>query len=118
MAEDAWYGANARWAADLGVVTGVGKDLFAPDRNITREQIVTMLYRYAAAQGFELKSNRVAMEQFSDAADVSDWAVEAMAWAVSNGILNGSNGRLLPQHEATRAQTAKLLISFMDQYGL
>ena len=80
-----------------------------PNANITREQLVTMLYRYAgtpAANG--------SLSDFSDTASVSSYAVNAMQWAVENGIVNGSNGKLNPQNNATRAQVAAILMRFCE----
>ena len=77
--------------------------------NITREQLVTMLYRYAGSP----KANG-SLDSFSDAASVSSYAVNAMQWAVANGIVNGSNGKLNPQNNATRAEVAAILMRFCE----
>ena len=97
-----WYEKGMNWAKANGVSDGTN-----PTVNITREQLVTMLYRYAgspAANG--------SLDSFSDAASVSSYAVNAMQWAVTNGIVNGSNGKLNPQNNATRAEVAAILMRF------
>ena len=99
-----WYQKGMNWAKANGVSDGTN-----PTVNITREQLVTMLYRYAgspAANG--------SLDSFSDAASVSSYAVNAMQWAVANGIVNGSNGKLNPQNNATRAEVAAILMRFCE----
>ena len=99
-----WYEKGMNWAKAKGVSDGTN-----PEVNITREQLVTMLYRYAgspAANG--------SLDNFSDAASVSSYAVNAMQWAVANGIVNGSNGKLNPKNNATRAEVAAILMRFCE----
>ena len=99
-----WYEKGMNWAKAKGVSDGTN-----PNADITREQLVTMLYRYAgtpAANG--------SLSDFSDTASVSSYAVNAMQWAVENGIVNGSNGKLNPQDNATRAQVAAILMRFCE----
>ena len=100
----AWYEKGMNWAKAKGVSDGTN-----PNADITREQLVTMLYRYAgtpAANG--------SLSDFSDAASVSSYAANAMQWAVANGIVNGSNGKLNPQNNATRAEVAAILMRFCE----
>ena len=99
-----WYEKGMNWAKANGVSDGTN-----PEVNITREQLVTMLYRYAGSP----KANG-SLDSFSDAASVSSYAVNAMQWAVANGIVNGSNGKLNPQNNATRAQVAAILMRFCE----
>ena len=99
-----WYEKGMEWAKAKGVSDGTN-----PNADITREQLVTMLYRYAgtpAANG--------SLSDFSDTASVSSYAVNAMQWAVANGIVNGSNGKLNPQDNATRAEVAAILMRFCE----
>ena len=99
-----WYQKGMEWAKANGVSDGTN-----PEVNITREQLVTMLYRYAgspAASG--------SLDNFSDASTVSSYAVNAMQWAVANGIVNGSNGKLNPKNNATRAEVAAILMRFCE----
>ena len=99
-----WYEKGMNWAKANGVSDGTH-----PTVNITREQLVTMLYRYAGSP----KANG-SLNSFSDAASVNSYAVNAMQWAVANGIVNGSNGKLNPQNNATRAQVAAILMRFCE----
>ena len=99
-----WYEKGMNWAKANGVSDGTH-----PTVNITREQLVTMLYRYAGSP----KANG-SLNSFSDAASVNSYAVNAMQWAVENGIVNGSNGKLNPQDNATRAQVAAILMRFCE----
>ena len=99
-----WYQKGMNWAKANGVSDGTN-----PEVNITREQLVTMLYRYAGSP----KANG-SLDGFSDAASVSSYAVNAMQWAVANGIVNGSNGKLNPKNNATRAEVAAILMRFCE----
>ena len=99
-----WYEKGMNWAKAKGVSDGTN-----PTVNITREQLVTMLYRYAGSP----KANG-SLDSFSDAASVSSYAVNAMQWAVANGIVNGSNGKLNPKNNATRAEVAAILMRFCE----
>ena len=99
-----WYEKGMDWAKAKGVSDGTN-----PNANITREQLVTMLYRYAGSPKADGK-----LDSFSDAASVSTYAADAMQWAVANGIVNGSNGKLNPQNNATRAQVAAILMRFCE----
>ena len=97
-----WYEKGMNWAKAKGVSDGTN-----PNANITREQLVTMMYRYAGSPKADGK-----LDSFSDAASVSTYAADAMQWAVANGIVNGSNGKLNPQNNATRAEVAAILMRF------
>ena len=99
-----WYQKGMEWAKAHGVSDGTN-----PEVNITREQLVTMLYRYAGSPKADGK-----LDSFSDAASVSTYAVNAMQWAVANGIVNGSNGKLNPKNNATRAEVAAILMRFCE----
>lgn len=99
-----WYEKGMNWAKAKGVSDGTN-----PNANITREQLVTMMYRYAGSPKADGK-----LDSFSDAASVSTYAADAMQWAVANGIVNGSNGKLNPQNNATRAEVAAILMRFCE----
>lgn len=115
--DDDWFAAEARWAADAGVVLGMNGS-FCGKENITREQLVTMLYRYASAHDFNCSASAV-LDDFSDAEAVSDYALEAMQWAVGAGMIKGlGDGTLAPQGDATRAEAVGILIAFMDAMGI
>ena len=105
---DAWYAKAVSWAVEAGVVKGTSETTFDPEGSITREQIATMLYRYAA-NGAEADAS--ALDTFVDGGQVSDWAETAMAWAVENGHMNGKGANdLQPQATATRAEVAALSV--------
>lgn len=99
-----WYEKGMEWAKTNGVSDGTN-----PNANITREQLVTMLYRYAGSPKADGK-----LDSFSDFASVSSYAENAMQWAVANGIVNGSNVKLNPQNNATRAEVAAILMRFCE----
>lgn len=106
-----WYTQGTIWAAGLGVVNGVGEGRFAPTSDVTRQQIAVMLYNYAVKTG-RAADERGDLSGFRDASSVASWAGDAMAWAVGAGIINGSDGSLLPGNNATRAQVAAMLHRF------
>lgn len=112
----AWYERAVAWARDAGVVFGVTPELFAPDKPITREQLATMLYRFAQYAG-TLRDAAGSIDAFPDASRVSDWAKDAMAWAVSSDLIKGIAGRLRPDGTATREQLAALIRRFVENYG-
>ena len=118
-ANDVWYSKAARWAADCGIVNGVAGE-FRADVPITRKQIVAMLYRYAQYRGFDVSAGEtVDISDFADADSiVNAWALPAVKWAVGADILHGKNGFLMPDSLATRAQSAQLMMNFMDAFGL
>ena len=103
-----WYAAGQKWAMDNGISDGTNMPGV-----ITREQLATILYRYAKQKGYNV-SKSAALTAFSDADKVSGYAAEAMQWAVAEGLLQGSNGKLDPQGSATRAQVATILMRFME----
>ena len=114
---NSWYDSEVRWAADQGIILGMD-GLFMPNLDITREQLVTMLYRYTVAYGYEAVCSGD-LSAFTDGDKVSPYAQDAVKWAVDCGILSGhGDGTLDPQGTATRAQTAKLIVGAMDQMGL
>ena len=113
VADGQWYTNAVIWAAENGIVKGVNTTTFAPNDQITREQIATILFRYAKAEKVEGK-----LAGFPDAEKVSDYAADAMAWAVEQGLINGiseSDGKtyLAPQETATRAQIAVILMRYL-----
>ncbi|MGM9563550.1 MAG: leucine-rich repeat protein [Faecousia sp.] len=107
-----WYTDAIAWAAAEGVVGGVGNGKFEPDGNVTREQMATILFRYANKKGFDT-SKRGDLSGFPDASRVSFYAKDALAWAVAEKIINGSDGYLLPQGDATRAQVSAILMRYI-----
>ena len=104
----AWARDAFAWAVAEGVADGYGEGLFGPNDAITREQLAAMLWRYAARPESE-----GGLSAFADGAEVSVWAQQAMSWAVSLGLINGvDSDRLDPKGQATRAQTATILMRF------
>lgn len=106
-----WYAAGQKWAMDNGISDGTNMPGV-----ITREQLATILYRNAKQKGYDV-SKSAALTAFSDADKVSGYAAEAMQWAVAEGLLQGSNGKLNPQGSATRAQVATILMRFMEKFA-
>lgn len=108
VSPDAWYAKAIAWAVAEGVADGYGEGLFGPNDAITREQLAAMLWRYAGSP--EADGD---LSVFADGADTSSWAQQAMSWAVSLGLINGvDSDRLAPKGQATRAQTATILMRF------
>ena len=106
---DTWYTKAVAWAAEESIVLGVGNDRFAPNDNITREQIATILYRYMKYLGVDV-SAKGDLSKFKDGKDVSSWAQEAMLWAQKVGLFQGDDqGNLNPRSNATRAEVATLI---------
>ncbi|MBQ3708113.1 MAG: S-layer homology domain-containing protein [Clostridia bacterium] len=107
-----WYADAVAWAAENGIVTGYDADTFGPNDLVTREQIVTILYRYAKHRGIDTSAYD-SLEAFTDAHTVSGWALDAFRWAVGAGVIKGISDTLLsPKTEATRAQVATMLMRF------
>lgn len=110
-----WYTNAVIWANQNGIVEGYGDGKFGTDDNITREQFAAILYRYVQTKGGGFTGAWYFPLDFADAADVSDWADEAMHWCVMNGIFEGDeNGKLRPQGKATRAEAAAILMRFIE----
>ena len=105
-----WYTDAVIWAAHEGIVNGMTETTFAPNLKITREQIATILYRYAGSPKTD-----GSLDEFSDALTVSPYAIDAMTWAVEEGIINGMDGKLAPKDNATRAQIATLLMRYLEK---
>lgn len=113
---DAYYSDAVRWASSAGIVTGYSAAAFGPEDTITREQLAAMLYRYVCTQGISVFAEPLVPQAFTDVSSISDYAAEAMAWAVDTGLMAGMpDGRLAPDGSATRAQTAVILMR-LDEY--
>ena len=110
VAGGVWYTEAIRWAASQGIVTGYGDSRFGPADAVTREQLAVILYRYAGAPAADAS----ALDSFSDRGQVSSWAGDAMAWAVSAGIIQGNGAGLNPGGTATRAEVAAILMRFVE----
>ncbi len=104
-----WYTEAVIWASAQKIVEGYGDGIFLPNTDISREQLAAMLYRYAKSIGMDVAA-RGDMSGFSDAAHISDWAGDAMGWAVGSGLIQGKPGGVLdPGGKATRAEVAAVL---------
>ena len=110
-----WYTPAADWAYENGIVNGVGGTYFAPERTITREEFAAMLYRYTEYLEVDT-SARVDYSEFADSESVSEWAHDAMSWAVAEGLINGKPGKLLaPQDTITRAEVATVIYRYNNE---
>ena len=104
----AYYEKSVIWAAANGIVTGTDSTSFSPDAKVTREQLAAILYRYAQYRKLDTDAS-AKLNSFTDADSVSAYASEALGWAVSEGLINGASGKLMPKGDATRAQVAAIL---------
>lgn len=117
VAAGAYYADAVAWAGANGIVAGISETEFAPDAPITREQLAVILYRYAQYKGLEAVDLAEHLSGYSDADMVSSYAVQAMNWAVGQGLISGTGANLLqPQGSATRAQAAVILMQFCQSY--
>ena len=113
VAADDWYADAVAWAAAAGVVNGYPNSTFAPNNDITREELAVMLYRYANLLGLDITAEGD-LSAFVDGASVSSWATKAMTWAVANGLIQGKGANNLdPAASATRAETATMVQRFL-----
>lgn len=111
---DDWYGQAVAWAASEGIASGTSAETFSPNAAVTREQLAALLCNFAAQQGMDTTA-RSDLSSFDDAETVSDWAQDAVSWALAEGLLAGTSATTLsPQGEATRAQLAAMLVRFSD----
>ena len=113
VAAGQWYTDAVIWAAANDIVNGIGDNQFGPENTLTREQLVTMLYRYAQNKGYDVTAS-ADLSGYPDAGQIQSWAQEAMTWAVAEGIVEGMDGNLNPAGHATRAQIATILMRFCE----
>lgn len=115
--DGAWYTDAVTWAAENGVVSGIGGSRFDPSGFVTREQTAEILYNYAHSKGYDV-SARADLTAFLDAGSVSGWAEEALSWANAAGLINGTvrDGQTIldPQGSASRAQVAMILMNYVE----
>lgn len=113
VASGSYYATAVAWAAKNGIVDGYNSTRFGPNDAVTREQIATMLYRYAKWLGYSTSGSSLA--GYSDASSVSSWAKDAMGWAVKNSVVTGATAtKLNPTSSATRAETAQMFMNFYE----
>lgn len=112
-----WYSEAVVWASAEGIATGYSSGLFGTADPVTREQAVTMLFRYASRKGYAV-DERTSLDRFADAGQVSGFAEEAMEWAVARGIISGKYDQTVldPQGYASRAEYAAMIMRFMESY--
>ncbi len=120
VAATAWYRKAVTWAVDNDITSGVGEGLFGSETPINREQLATLLYNYAKAEGHDV-TGRTSLNNFGDSASVSEWATESLQWAVNAGVMSGkpqTDGSLNldPKTEATRAECATMIRNFCQKY--
>lgn len=117
--ESVWYTDAVEWTAAREVAMGYGNGSFGPDDGISREQLVTMLYRYAEYKGWNVSvPEGTDVSVFTDASDISGYAASAVQWAAADGILTGrAAGALAPRQTATRAELAAVLARFATQFS-
>ena len=110
---DAWYTEAVDWASQTDIVSGTGAG-FDPEGSVTREQIASILYRYAKLKGWDV-SKTANLQDFADGTDTSAWATRAMEWAYAEKLITGKDGnRLDPQGQATRAEVAAILMRLLE----
>lgn len=113
-----WFYDAATWAHQNGIMEGSGNNKFAPDDSVTREQLASILYRYAQVKGYNV-TNTGNLDGFTDKENISDWAREAIRWVISCGIMNGRENNLFdPKGIATRAEVAVMLHRFIEKQEL
>lgn len=112
--QNAWYRDALNWAAEKGYVNGTGENSFNPDGKITRQEVVTILFRYSGSQsGAETMFTAAYDSQFTDSDAIAPWAKSAMYWAIYNGVVNGtSQTTVSPTATATRAEVAAIFVRY------
>ena len=114
VARNTWYTKSVDWAASSGIVNGIGNNMFAPEKAVTREQITVIFYNYTKYKGMDLSAGRDLMF-YEDAKQISPWAATAFEWAVASEIVGGRNdGTLDPTGNASRAETATIIKRYVE----
>ena len=108
-----YYEDAVTWAADNGIVNGTSTSTFSPNVNVTREQMAAILYRYAQYKKYNTAASS-SLNSFSDHTSVSGYAEASLQWSVAEKLVNGSNGKLMPTGNASRAQVAAILHRFAE----
>lgn len=115
VAAGKWFAKAVAWAAANGIVNGYGDSLFGPNDPVTREQLAAILYRYAVYGGMTAVTLEENLGSFADTAQLSAYAIQAMNWAVGQGLINGSGNNLVPKAQATRAQVAAIIHRYLER---
>jgi len=119
VAANAWYAAAVKWASDNGIVAGMGNGTFAPNANVTREQLALILMGYAKAEGRDVSvGENTNILSYDDALTISEWAFPGLQWAVGAGVISGRTPTTLdPLGTATRAEMAQMILKFESGAG-
>ena len=116
VAQDAYYAGAVAWATENKIVSGYGNGFFGPADNITREQMASMLYRYASYKGYDV-SKMGDLKFYTDTSAIGSWAVDAIRWANAEGLISGrTSSTIVPGGTATRAEAATILTRFCQRY--
>ena len=113
-----WYADAVAWGYENGIIKGISETQFAPNNNITREQIAAILYRYAKYKGIDVENiaKETEMSVYPDSSQVSDWAADAMCYCIASKVINGDgNGNILPKNYASRAEMATIIVRFIQE---
>ena len=113
MTFNSYYEDAVTWAADNGIVNGISTSTFSPNANVTREQMAAILYRYAQYKKYNTAASS-SLNSFSDHTSVSGYAVASLQWSVAEKLVKGSNGKLMPTGNTSRAQVAAILHRFAE----
>ena len=117
---EAWYASAVTWASENKITSGIGDNKFGTGKEITREQLATLLYNYAQKKGeYNLDIDEKLIAGFPDAGKISSWASDGMKWAVTNGVMGGKSGKdgqkfLDPLGKASRAECAQMIMNLMQ----
>lgn len=109
-----WFGAPVAWAAANGIVAGYGDHRFGPNDNVTREQLVAILYKYTQFKKYDLTMKSTGLDKYPDCACISNYAMIPMLWAVSNDVISGTDRGLEPTASANRAQVAVMMKAYHE----
>ena len=113
VADGKWYTDAVNWAASNNIVSGMPDGTYAPDQALTREQMASILYRYAEYKGIDV-SSRADLSTFTDGTTVSPWAQDVVQWAVAEKLMSGNGNELQPKGTASRAQVATVLMNYCE----
>ena len=116
--DSAWYADYVKWGAAQGITAGTGENTFSPEQQVTRQQVVTLLYSFTRSYLGLTPGAGADLSGYQDLGQVSSWALEAMAWAVGEGIVSSSSADALtlsPELNANRAEVATMLRAFSEK---
>ncbi len=117
VSANSWYANAVSWAKANNIVNGISSTQFAPNNEISREQIATILYRYAQSKYYNMDVANSDIMKYEDFYSISSYAYDGLYWASGNGIITGTSGYLRPQNNATRAEISAILHRFCEKYA-